>query len=86
MPKKGGTPHRNDIVFISPTGEEVKNKRQLDIYLRSHPGNPSSSEFDWGTGLSLSHACLLTYRPPLPCICISFAYMFANVIPFSFLF
>ncbi|XP_008813795.1 methyl-CpG-binding domain-containing protein 11-like [Phoenix dactylifera] len=50
MLKKGGTPHRNEIVFISPTGEEVKNKRQLDIYLRSHAGNPSSSEFDWGTG------------------------------------
>ncbi|EHA8588932.1 methyl-CpG-binding domain-containing protein 11 [Cocos nucifera] len=50
MPKKGGTPYRNEIVFISPTGEEVKNKRQLDVYLRSHPGNPASSEFDWGTG------------------------------------
>ncbi|XP_010907961.1 uncharacterized protein [Elaeis guineensis] len=50
MPKKGGTPRRNDVVFISPTGEEIKNKRQLDIFLRSHPGNPPSSEFDWGTG------------------------------------
>ncbi|EHA8586247.1 methyl-CpG-binding domain-containing protein 11 [Cocos nucifera] len=50
MPKKGGTPRRNDVVFISPTGEEIKNKKQLDIFLCSHPGNPPSSEFDWGTG------------------------------------
>ncbi|KAJ0966341.1 hypothetical protein J5N97_027479 [Dioscorea zingiberensis] len=49
-PKKGGTPKRNEIVFIAPTCEEIKNKRQLDQYLRSHPGNPHSSEFDWGTG------------------------------------
>uniref|UniRef100_A0A5B6YKY9 Putative methyl-CpG-binding domain-containing protein 11-like n=1 Tax=Davidia involucrata TaxID=16924 RepID=A0A5B6YKY9_DAVIN len=49
-PKKGGTPRRNEIVFISPTGEEIKNKRQLDQYLKSHLGGPSVSEFDWGTG------------------------------------
>ncbi|XP_077226081.1 uncharacterized protein LOC143859254 [Tasmannia lanceolata] len=51
-PKKGGggTPKRNEIVFISPTGEEIRNKRQLDQYIRSHPGGPSSSDFDWGTG------------------------------------
>ncbi|KAH0458433.1 hypothetical protein IEQ34_013748 [Dendrobium chrysotoxum] len=49
-PKQGGTPKRNEIVFISPTGEEIKNRRQLDQYLRSHPGGPPSSEFDWGTG------------------------------------
>ncbi|XP_072956208.1 uncharacterized protein [Typha angustifolia] len=49
-PKMGGTPRRNEIVFISPTGEDIKNKKQLDQYLRSHPGGPSSSEFDWGTG------------------------------------
>ncbi|KAA8544376.1 hypothetical protein F0562_022356 [Nyssa sinensis] len=49
-PKKGGTPRRNEIVFISPTGEEIRNKRQLDQYLKSHPGGPSVSEFDWGTG------------------------------------
>ncbi|PKA50894.1 Methyl-CpG-binding domain-containing protein 11 [Apostasia shenzhenica] len=49
-PKKGGTLKRNEIVFISPTGDEIKNRRQLDQYLRAHPGGPSSSEFDWGTG------------------------------------
>lgn len=50
LPKKSGTPKRNAIVFISPTGEEFKSKRQLDLYLKSHPGGPSSSEFDWSTG------------------------------------
>ncbi|PIN10639.1 hypothetical protein CDL12_16760 [Handroanthus impetiginosus] len=49
-PKKGGTPQRNDIVFVSPTGEEIKNKRQLEQYLKSHPGGPAVSEFDWSTG------------------------------------
>ncbi|KAA8550140.1 hypothetical protein F0562_001844 [Nyssa sinensis] len=49
-PKKGGTPGRNEIVFISPTGEEIRNKRQLDQYPKSHPGGPSISEFDCGTG------------------------------------
>ncbi|EYU28508.1 hypothetical protein ABFS82_04G214300 [Erythranthe guttata] len=49
-PKKGGTPQRNDVVFVSPTGEEIKNKKQLDQYLKSHPGEPSASEFDWGSG------------------------------------
>ncbi|XP_039163314.1 methyl-CpG-binding domain-containing protein 11 isoform X1 [Eucalyptus grandis] len=49
-PKKSGTPRRNEIVFISPTGEEIKSKRQLDQYLKSHPGGPSASEFEWSTG------------------------------------
>ncbi|ONK65104.1 uncharacterized protein A4U43_C07F33720 [Asparagus officinalis] len=63
-PKKGGTPKRNEIVFISPTGEEIANKKQLDQYLRAHPGGPPSSEFDWGTGspslsrLSNTHSAL----------------------------
>ncbi|GMG98395.1 hypothetical protein Nepgr_000235 [Nepenthes gracilis] len=50
IPKKGRTPRRNEVIFISPTGEEIKNSRQLDQYLKSHPGGPSSAEFDWGTG------------------------------------
>ncbi|XP_059625057.1 methyl-CpG-binding domain-containing protein 10-like [Cornus florida] len=49
-PKKSGTPRKNDIVFVSPTGEEITNKRQLDQYLKSHPGSLSVSEFNWGTG------------------------------------
>ncbi|GFZ07955.1 methyl-CPG-binding domain 10 [Actinidia rufa] len=50
MPKKGGTPRKNEIVFIAPTGEEINNRKQLEQYLKSHPDNPAVSEFDWGTG------------------------------------
>ncbi|CAK9136475.1 unnamed protein product [Ilex paraguariensis] len=50
MPKKGGTPKKNEIIFTAPTGEEITNKRQLEQYLKSHPGGPAISEFDWGTG------------------------------------
>ncbi|XP_009408519.2 methyl-CpG-binding domain-containing protein 11 isoform X1 [Musa acuminata AAA Group] len=50
MLNEDGTPRRNEIVFVSPTGEEIKSKRQLQQYLKSHPGGPPSSEFDWGTG------------------------------------
>ncbi|XP_041018439.1 methyl-CpG-binding domain-containing protein 11-like isoform X1 [Juglans microcarpa x Juglans regia] len=50
LPKKGGTPRKNEIMFVAPTGEEINNKKQLEQYLKSHPGNPSISEFDWGTG------------------------------------
>ncbi|VFQ66862.1 unnamed protein product [Cuscuta campestris] len=45
LPSEGGK-----VVFVSPTGEEINNKRQLNQYLKSHPGNPASLEFDWGTG------------------------------------
>ncbi|WOK99488.1 methyl-CpG-binding domain-containing protein 11-like [Canna indica] len=50
MPNEDGSPRKNEIVFISPSGEEIKNKRQLQQYLKSHPGGSPSSEFDWGTG------------------------------------
>ncbi|KAA8523009.1 hypothetical protein F0562_009432 [Nyssa sinensis] len=50
MPKKGGTPKKNEIVFTAPTGEEIANRRQLEQYLKSHPGGPAILEFDWGTG------------------------------------
>ncbi|ONK74232.1 uncharacterized protein A4U43_C03F4150 [Asparagus officinalis] len=64
-PKKGGTPKRNEIVFISPTGEEIANKRQLDQYLRAHPGGPPASDFDWGTGKHEDSAALpQTSEPP----------------------
>ncbi|KAK9279359.1 hypothetical protein L1049_013038 [Liquidambar formosana] len=49
-PRRGGTPRRNDIVFISPTGEEIRSRKQLEQYLKSHPGDLSASDFDWGTG------------------------------------
>ncbi|KAJ7951900.1 Methyl-CpG-binding domain-containing protein [Quillaja saponaria] len=50
LPKEGGTPRKNEIVFFAPTGEEINNRKQLEQYLKVHPGNPAISEFDWGTG------------------------------------
>lgn len=50
LPKRAGTPRKNEIVFISPTGEEFSNRKQLEQYLKTHEGSPASSEFDWGTG------------------------------------
>ncbi|KAI9074766.1 hypothetical protein K1719_043298 [Acacia pycnantha] len=49
-PKKVGTPRKTEIVFTSPTGEEISGRKQLEQYLKAHPGNPPVSEFDWGTG------------------------------------
>ncbi|KAJ0982621.1 hypothetical protein J5N97_010876 [Dioscorea zingiberensis] len=49
-PKKAGSAGRREIIFVAPTGEEIKSKRQLEQYLRAHPGGPPSSKFDWGTG------------------------------------
>ncbi|CAA0810723.1 Methyl-CpG-binding domain-containing protein 10 [Striga hermonthica] len=65
-PKKGGTPQRNDIVFISPTGEEIKNKRQLDKYLKSHPDGPAVNEFDWGTGDTPRRSARLSEKSKAP--------------------
>ncbi|OUZ99883.1 Methyl-CpG DNA binding [Macleaya cordata] len=48
--KRGGTPKKNEIIFNAPTGEEISNRKQLEQYLKSHPGGPAISEFDWGTG------------------------------------
>ncbi|KHM99721.1 methyl-CpG-binding domain-containing protein 11-like [Glycine soja] len=50
IPKKAGTPKKNEIVFTAPTGEEIHNRKQLEKYLKAHPGGPAVSEFDWGTG------------------------------------
>ncbi|XP_027369090.1 methyl-CpG-binding domain-containing protein 11-like [Abrus precatorius] len=50
FPKKSGTPKKNEIVFTAPTGEEINNRKQLEQYLKSNPGGPAISEFDWGTG------------------------------------
>ncbi|KAI3524464.1 hypothetical protein L1887_03119 [Cichorium endivia] len=48
--KKGGTPSKNAAMFTAPTGEEITNVKQLKQYLKSHPGGPKISEFDWGSG------------------------------------
>lgn len=50
LPKTGGTPRKKEIVFIAPTGEEIGSRKKLEQYLKSHPGNPAVSEFDWSTG------------------------------------
>lgn len=50
MPKKSGIFKKNEVVFISPTGEEVHNRKQLEKYIKATPGSPALSEFDWGTG------------------------------------
>ncbi|XP_028786350.1 methyl-CpG-binding domain-containing protein 11 [Neltuma alba] len=50
FPKKVGTPRKSEIVFVAPTGEEISGRKQLEQYLKAHPGNPPVSEFDWGTG------------------------------------
>ncbi|XP_059285461.1 methyl-CpG-binding domain-containing protein 11-like [Lycium ferocissimum] len=50
LPKTGGTPKKNEIVFTAPTGEEITTRRQLQQYLKSHPGGPAITEFDWGSG------------------------------------
>ncbi|KAE8718440.1 Methyl-CpG-binding domain-containing protein 11 [Hibiscus syriacus] len=50
FPKKVGSPRKTEIMFIAPTGEEISSRRQLEQYLKAHPGNPPIKEFDWGTG------------------------------------
>ncbi|KAK4369977.1 hypothetical protein RND71_009452 [Anisodus tanguticus] len=50
LPKTGGTPKINEIVFTAPTGEEITTRKQLQQYLKSHPGGPAITEFDSGTG------------------------------------
>ncbi|CAN6886485.1 unnamed protein product [Brassica oleracea] len=40
---------KTEIVFVSPTGEEFSNRKQLEQYLKSHPGSPAIAEFDWTT-------------------------------------
>ncbi|GLJ47682.1 hypothetical protein SUGI_1006990 [Cryptomeria japonica] len=46
IPKK----RKDEIVYYAPTGDEIKSRAQLERYLKTHPGGPSSSEFSWTTG------------------------------------
>jgi len=70
FPKKGGTPKKSEIVFTAPTGEEIHNQRQLQQYLKSHPGGPPASEFDWGTGETPRRSARISEKaktaPPTP--------------------
>eukprot|EP00252_Welwitschia_mirabilis_P021703 TRINITY_DN563_c0_g1_i2.p1 TRINITY_DN563_c0_g1~~TRINITY_DN563_c0_g1_i2.p1 ORF type:complete len:314 (+),score=102.89 TRINITY_DN563_c0_g1_i2:404-1345(+) len=63
LPKRGGTPKRNEIIFIAPTGEEIKNRSQLQRYLKSHPGGPDIAEFDWGAGDTPRRSTRLSLKP-----------------------
>lgn len=48
-PNKVGSVKKTEVVFVAPTGEEISNRKQLEQYLKSHPGNPAIAEFDWTT-------------------------------------
>ncbi|XVF74741.1 hypothetical protein PTKIN_Ptkin13bG0136100 [Pterospermum kingtungense] len=50
FPKKVGSPRKTEIMFVAPSGEEISTRKQLEQYLKAHPGNPPITEFDWGTG------------------------------------
>ncbi|KAE9602291.1 hypothetical protein Lal_00050073 [Lupinus albus] len=69
LPKKSGTPKKNEIVFTAPTGEEFNNRKQLEQYLKAHPGGPAVSEFDWGTGKTPRRSARISEKakvaPPL---------------------
>ncbi|KAH9322654.1 hypothetical protein KI387_017293 [Taxus chinensis] len=61
--KKQFFPKKWGIIFTSPTGEEIKSKRQLSQYLKSHPGGPGINEFDWGTGDTPRRSTRLSEKP-----------------------
>ncbi|KAH8935485.1 hypothetical protein BDL97_17G030300 [Sphagnum fallax] len=48
--KKSGIQKKKDVSFLAPDGEELRNKRQLDKYLKNHPGSLTASDFDWRSG------------------------------------
>ncbi|XP_006847662.2 methyl-CpG-binding domain-containing protein 11 [Amborella trichopoda] len=50
LAKNPGMPSPMEVVFISPSGSEIKNKRQLFAYLKSNPGGAAAADFDWSTG------------------------------------
>jgi len=52
-----GTPgKKKDVSFVSPDGEEIKTKRQLDKYLKAHPGTLTASDFEWGVAGWLTYS------------------------------
>jgi hypothetical protein len=53
--KIGGTPTGKDVSYITPDGEEISSKRQLQKHLKGHPGGPTGANFDWTSG-ALLHA------------------------------
>ncbi|KAG5618623.1 hypothetical protein H5410_018447 [Solanum commersonii] len=71
MPKKGVRAKKNEVVFVAPTGEEIRNKRHLEKYLKTHNGNPGMSEFDWTTGEAPRRSARISQKVkamPLPAV------------------
>ncbi|XP_015159317.1 methyl-CpG-binding domain-containing protein 11-like isoform X2 [Solanum tuberosum] len=71
MLKKGVRAKKNEVVFVAPTGEEIRNKRQLEKYLKTHDGNPGMSEFDWTTGEAPRRSARISQKVkamPLPAV------------------
>nr|GMD81569.1 methyl-CpG-binding domain-containing protein 11-like isoform X2 [Ipomoea batatas] len=68
--KKGGASKKSEITFIAPTGEEITSRNQLKQYLKSHPGGPPLSEFDWATGETPRRSARISGKvksaPPTP--------------------
>ncbi|XP_051152946.1 methyl-CpG-binding domain-containing protein 11-like [Andrographis paniculata] len=62
MPKKEGTPKKDEILFVAPTGEEIFSRKQLEEYLKAHEGSPALSEFDWGTGETPRRSARISQR------------------------
>lgn len=61
---RGLTPTKTDVVYISPDGEEMKTKTQLQRYLRAHKGGPAVSEFNWSSGETPRRSGRITAKPP----------------------
>lgn len=68
MPKKGVRAKKNEVVFVAPTGEEIRNRRQLEKYLKTHNGNPGVSEFDWTTGEAPRRSARISKAMPPPAV------------------
>nr|XP_043628003.1 methyl-CpG-binding domain-containing protein 10-like [Erigeron canadensis] len=62
LPNEEGNPKKNEIMFTAPTGEEIRNHRQLEQYLKAHPGGPKLSEFDWGSGKTLRRSTRISEK------------------------
>lgn len=63
-PKKRGAPKRKDVSYIAPNGEEIKSRRQLDKYLKAHPGRLTVANFVWTAGTSLSCCYYVLLKQP----------------------
>jgi hypothetical protein len=48
--KRGRTSKQKDVSYITPYGEEIRSKQQLEKYLKGHPGGPTAIDFDWTSG------------------------------------